>query len=83
MFGRKQAEYLSKLPAGKLSCKGLGRTAPDPAATIVTEGGVAVPLGTPKPTGVQDTSLLYNEFIVYDTSQILTKYLCQVNFVFQ
>ena len=82
MYERKQAEYLSKLPAGKLSCKGLGRTAPDPAATV-SKGGVAVPLGTPKPTGVQDTSLLYNEFIVYNTEQILTKYLVQVNFVFQ
>jgi len=83
MYERKGAEYITKLPAGKLSCKGIGRTAPAPASTVQTEGGVPVPLGKPTPTGVKDTTLLYNEYIVYDTAQILTKYLCQVNFVFQ
>eukprot|EP00908_Phaeocystis_cordata_P023244 Transcript_5678.p2 GENE.Transcript_5678~~Transcript_5678.p2 ORF type:complete len:514 (-),score=294.67 Transcript_5678:2170-3711(-) len=80
---RKKAHYVEKLPAGKLSCKGLGRTAPDPAETVTTDSGVAVPLGAPKPTGVEDSSLLYNEYIVYDTAQISCKFLCQVKFVFE
>ena len=80
---RKKAHYVEKLPAGKLSCKGLGRTAPDPAETVTTDSGAAVPLGAPKPTGVEDSSLLYNEYIVYDTAQISCKFLCQVKFVFE
>ena len=32
---------------------------------------------------VDDTKLLYNEYIVYDTKQICTKFLCQVRFVFE
>lgn len=32
--------------------------------------GTLVPLGKPAPTGVNNTSLLYNEFIVYDVAQV-------------
>ena len=77
------AKYIKKLPAGKLSCKGLGRTAPDPAAVATTATGAVVPLGTPTATAAQDSTLLYNEYIVYDTAQVSTKYLCQVKFVFK
>jgi hypothetical protein len=40
-----------------------------------------IPLGKPKPTGLNhpdETELLYNEFIVYDTAQIRMRYLIQV-----
>ncbi len=40
-----------------------------------------IPLGKPKPTGLNhpdETELLYNEFIVYDTAQIRMRYLLQV-----
>ena len=83
MHERKKAEFIEKLPPGKLSVKGLGRTAPDPAAAVTTASGATVPLGEPKPTGVEDTSLLYNEYIVYDPAQIKFKYLCQVKFDFE
>jgi poly [ADP-ribose] polymerase len=39
-----------------------------------------VPLGKPVPTGTSNTSLLYNEFIVYDVAQLLIKYLVVVEF---
>ena len=77
------AKYIKRLPEGKLSCKGLGRTAPDPSSTATTASGAVVPLGKPSQSDVQESSLLYNEYIVYDTAQISTKYLCQVKFVFK
>jgi len=70
--------------AGKQSVKGIGRTEPDPKTTIEHEG-CTVPLGKPVAAagpGVADTSLLYNEFIVYDVAQIRMKYLLQVKFNF-
>ena len=33
------AEYIEKLPAGHHSCKGLGKTIPNPAKTITLENG--------------------------------------------
>lgn len=40
---------------------GLGRTAPDPNATVTLDG-VQVPLGKGVNTNIDDTSLLYNEY---------------------
>lgn len=40
---------------------GLGRTAPDPNATVTLDG-VQVPLGNGVNTNIDDTSLLYNEY---------------------
>lgn len=74
------SEFVSKLPAGKHSTKGLGRTAPNPAGQLVTDSGVVVPKGQGKPTCVPQTSLLYNEFVVYDVAQIGIRYLLKVNF---
>ncbi|KAL0435900.1 UNVERIFIED_CONTAM: Poly [ADP-ribose] polymerase 2 [Sesamum radiatum] len=37
-----------KLPAGKLSTKGVGATAPDLSEALTLEDGVVVPLGTPR-----------------------------------
>jgi hypothetical protein len=50
--------------AGKQSVKGLGKTQPDPAQNIVHEGA-KVPMGKSHESGVADSALLYNEFIVY------------------
>lgn len=74
------ADHITKLPAGKHSCKGLGGTGPDPAATKTLPDGVQVPLGNLIETDVDGSSLLYNEFIVYDTAQINMKYLVQLDF---
>jgi len=35
-----------------------------------------IPLGKPVPTGIVNTSLLYNEFIVYDVAQVSSVFMC-------
>jgi poly [ADP-ribose] polymerase len=72
--------YADKLPKGKLSTKGLGQHAPDPLGAVTIEDGLIVPLGNTKATNVKQSSLLYNEFIVYDTAQIKMKYLMKIKF---
>ena len=42
--------------------------------------GVQVPMGRGCPSGVDGTSLLYNEFIVYDVSQIRQRFVLQLRF---
>ncbi|XP_040286523.1 poly [ADP-ribose] polymerase 1 [Bufo bufo] len=79
MHELKAAAHIAKVPKGKHSVKGLGRTAPDPAATVQLEG-VDVPLGKGVSTNVPDTSLLYNEYIVYDIAQVNLKYLLKLKF---
>lgn len=45
--------------------------------------GVRMPMGKGKATGVKDSSLLYNEFIVYDVNQIRQKYVLKIKFHFR
>lgn len=73
------ASHISKLHKGKHSAKGLGKTIPDPSASI-TMDGVEVPLGTGISSGVNNTCLLYNEYIVYDITHISLKYLLKLKF---
>uniref|UniRef100_A0AAV2KEV0 Poly [ADP-ribose] polymerase n=1 Tax=Knipowitschia caucasica TaxID=637954 RepID=A0AAV2KEV0_KNICA len=82
MHELKKAAHISKLPKGKHSVKGMGRTAPDPSATVTLEG-VQVPLGKGVDTNIEDTSLLYNEYIVYDVAQVNLKYLLKIKFNYQ
>ena len=77
------SQFVSKLPAGKHSTKGLGRSAPDPADQVVTHNGTVIPKGRGQPTPVTHTSLLYNEYIVYDVAQINMKYLLKTNFKYK
>jgi hypothetical protein len=43
------ADYrANELPPRKMSTKGIGKTAPDPAQDVMLPNGVKVPLGTPK-----------------------------------
>jgi len=81
MYELTAAKTITKLPGGKQSCKGLGRTAPDPSQDLTLKDGTIVPLGNGVESGAKDTSLLYNEFIVYDTAQINMKYLVRLKFV--
>jgi poly [ADP-ribose] polymerase 1 len=83
MYEREQAEYIAKLPLGKHSTKGVGRTAPDQKGSIFTEDGVEIPMGKGVDSGRSRTALLYNEYIVYDVSQINIKYLLKVKFNFK
>ncbi|KAM4693883.1 poly [ADP-ribose] polymerase 1 [Discoglossus pictus] len=79
MHELKAAAHITKLPKGKHSVKGLGRTAPDPSATVQLDG-VDVPLGPCVASEVNDTGLLYNEYIVYDIAQVNLKYLLKLKF---
>lgn len=82
MHELKKASHITKVPKGKHSVKGLGRTAPDPSATVTLDG-VQVPLGKGVNTNIDDTSLLYNEYIVYDIAQVNLKYLLKIKFNYQ
>lgn len=75
--------HADNLPAGKLSTKGVGVTAPDPSEFCTLPDGVIVPLGRPKKQSATRGSLLYNEFIVYNVEQIRMRYVLQVKFNFK
>ncbi|CAD8108632.1 unnamed protein product [Paramecium primaurelia] len=72
--------YANQLPEGKHSTWGRGRTMPPPSENIPFPGmpEVKVPIGKGVASGVPNTSLLYNEFIVYDVAQIRLKYLIKM-----
>ena len=96
-----EAKMISRLPKGKHSTMGLGRSQPDPEQDYVDANGAVIAMGKGKlemqvceesslififlnlwkgvKSGVEDaTTLLYNEYIVYDTEQIRMKYLFRV-----
>lgn len=79
MYERFGADYIEKLPAGFHSCKGVGKTEPDPAG-LQEFDGVKVPSGVGVKDAGKKTDLLYNEYIVYDVGQIQAKYLFQMKF---
>ena len=60
-YERDHADYITSLPAGKHSTKGIGRTAPDPASNYVSESGAVIPMGKGTTSSSRNTSLLYNE----------------------
>ncbi|KAF4366649.1 hypothetical protein G4B88_010724 [Cannabis sativa] len=72
-----------KLPEGKLSTKGVGRTAPDLSKARRLDNGVLVPEGKPKDNPHHEGALLYNEYIVYNVEQIRMRYVVHVNFNFK
>jgi hypothetical protein len=76
-----QADYnASTLPKGKSSTKGVGCNYPDPAQSVTLPSGVLVPCGPAVRSSVPGSSLLYNEFIAYDTAQIKMKYMVKLKF---
>ncbi|GJE89219.1 PARP-domain-containing protein [Phanerochaete sordida] len=92
-YARTGAEYNADVgcrAAGALATKGLGRTQPvdwqDAGAALAHPGlaGVHMPKGRPRDVqadpaaGQPWLSLQYNEYIVYDTSQIRLRYLLMV-----
>eukprot|EP01065_Artemidia_motanka_P037986 TRINITY_DN46869_c0_g1_i1.p1 TRINITY_DN46869_c0_g1~~TRINITY_DN46869_c0_g1_i1.p1 ORF type:complete len:973 (+),score=404.17 TRINITY_DN46869_c0_g1_i1:62-2920(+) len=83
MFENLRSNYVTKLPSGKLSCKGVGTTAPNPKGTVTLPNGCVVPKGKGGPSNVKGSSLRYNEYIVYDVSQVRMKYLLRVNFKYK
>lgn len=63
------------LPSGKHSVKGLGRYSPQTDTYFNIENDVTVPLGKIQEVKDDQLSLQYDEFIVYDQSQVKLKYL--------
>ena len=80
------ADYeADKLPDGFHSTKGLGKIAPDISQFDKLSDGVIVPCGLPTDTGVDNPdgyTLNYNEFVVYDTKQVKSRYLVKLKFNF-
>ncbi|XP_030854208.1 poly [ADP-ribose] polymerase 1 [Strongylocentrotus purpuratus] len=74
------AKGMSKPPAGKHSTKGLGRTCPDPSGLVTIEDNLQVPMGKGCDSNINNTSLLYNEYIVYDVAQVQMRYLIKMKF---
>ena len=80
MYPTGYSQYMDEPIDGYHSTKGIGRTIPDPSYTVKLANGCTVPLGPGVDSGVRDTSLLYNEYIVYRTSQVQIKYLVKLKF---
>lgn len=76
----KRAEGITSLPPGYHSVKGVGQTFPDPMQSAFTPEGVEIPFGTPTVDLSMKSTLLYNEYIVYDVAQVKVKYLFKVKF---
>lgn len=84
MYERFNADYIEKLPHGFHSCWGRGQTQPDPEKVVKLKSGVEVPCGPGIPADIkQKSSLLYNEFIVYDVAQVKAEYMVKMKFQYK
>jgi hypothetical protein len=78
------ADYIEKLPHGKHSTWGRGKTQPDPEKSVKLKNGVEVPCGLAISAELKkDSSLLYNEFIVYDVAQVKVEYIVKLDFKYK
>ena len=87
-YERLSAEYEAAASCRKAKCDstwGKGRTAPAASGNtaLPSDTKCTVPMGAGAPSGVDRTSLLYDEFIVYSTEQFVQKYVLQVKFHFK
>ncbi|GJN38426.1 hypothetical protein PR202_gb27463 [Eleusine coracana subsp. coracana] len=80
MHELKKATTMDKPPRGKHSTKGLGKTVPLESEFVKWRDDVVVPCGKPVPSSVRASELLYNEYIVYNTSQVKMQFLLKVRF---
>lgn len=80
MHELKKAKYVEKLPAGKHSVKGVGKTSPDEKEAYIRDDGVVIPLGKSVTDNKLSSDLLYNEYIVYDVAQANVQYLLKLKF---
>ncbi|RCV10443.1 hypothetical protein SETIT_2G112900v2 [Setaria italica] len=80
MYELKKATSMDKPPRGKHSTKGLGKTVPLESEFVNWRDDVVVPCGKPVPSSVRSSELLYNEYIVYNTSQVKMQFLLKVRF---
>ena len=75
MLEKKNAEFIEKLPKKYLSTLGLGSSRPDPRGSIFTPFGAEVPVGELIKVNDPELRLAYNEYIVYNTSQVRIRYM--------
>lgn len=69
-----QAQSHNSLIMPYSSVRGVGQNTPDPAQNVVLEDGLIIPTGDLIQAG-NNSSLYYDEYIVYDQSQVRIKYL--------
>ncbi len=78
------ADYnAADLPKGKHSTKGLGKVMPNPKNAKTLSDGTLVPLGPGVDSKVNNPAgytLQYNEYIIYDLTQIKMRYLARIKF---
>lgn len=79
----KRAKYMDKPPRGKHSTKGVGKTKPLDTEYERWGDEVTVPCGRPVPSGVKNSELLYNEYIVYNPAQVKLQFLLKVHFQYK
>ncbi|KAH8234048.1 hypothetical protein KR032_007804 [Drosophila birchii] len=77
------ANYVTKLPRDKHSCFGRGVTMPNVKESQLRNDGVEIPLGKPITDSSLKSSLLYNEYIVYDVAQVNVQYLFRMEFKYK
>jgi len=77
-YQRYSADYIYKLPDNYHSTWGIGCVTPDVTKQKVLSDGTIVPMGPLITNTGQTGSLQYDEFIVYDQSQVRIKYLFMV-----
>lgn len=81
MSDKLTADYSAhNLPEGYHSTRGVGKFAPKTGEMF---GDVFVPNGVLVPTGTEGTSLMYNEYVVYNPDQLLCRYIVHVKFHFK
>jgi hypothetical protein len=74
------AQYVTTLPSGFQSTHGVGKTCPDPSQYYTDQNGLIFPMGPLQHSGkVKNSSLLFDEFIVYDPRQIRIKYVLTID----
>lgn len=83
MQDKLNAETVTTLPNGVNSVRGVGKTEPDTQQMKTLDDGVQIPLGRPVTDLDSDAALLYNEYIVYDVSQVNIKYLLKMDFKYK
>ncbi|XP_031502932.1 poly [ADP-ribose] polymerase 1 isoform X2 [Nymphaea colorata] len=80
MYELKKATYMERPPEGKHSTKGIGKTMPKLSDYEKWKDEVVVPCGKPVSSRIRASELMYNEYIVYNTSQVKMQFLLKVRF---
>ncbi|KAF3436180.1 hypothetical protein FNV43_RR23272 [Rhamnella rubrinervis] len=80
VYELKKAKYMDKPPEGKHSTKGLGKKIPKESEYVKWKDDVVVPCGKPVPSNVRASELMYNEYIVYNTTQVKMQFMLKVRF---